>query len=52
MIRKKMQDPIQEYHELLFKCAIFFSAGIPGDHRAASQGQFRLLDPSVDGKII
>ena len=37
----------------LFKCAVFFSGGIPGDPVALFQrNEIRLLDPRVDQEVI
>ncbi|MCJ1262835.1 hypothetical protein MMC22_002705 [Lobaria immixta] len=52
MIQKLWQDPIQQHINPLFKCAVFFSGGIPGDPVAIRRNEPRLLDHATDGEVI
>lgn len=48
MIYKLQQDP--NYQS--FKCAIFFSGGIPGDPSAFMRGNLQLIDCAAYGEVI
>ena len=48
MLRDLQQTP-QTHEAPLFKCAIFFSGGVPADPVALSRGEMRLLDAATDG---
>lgn len=52
MIRKLLQEPAQQRINPLFKCAIFFSGGIPGDPAALGKNELRPLSYDTDGEVI
>jgi predicted esterase len=51
MIRTSQQGAEGRIHPP-FKCAIFFSGGIPGDPVALGHDQIRALDYATDGELI
>lgn len=51
MIRRFRQDPVREHINPLFKCAVFFSGGVPGE--LSDDGKaIRLLNFETDGELI
>lgn len=52
MVRKLLQEPMQQRLNPLFKCAIFFSGGLPGDPAALRKNQLRPLSFDIDGEVI
>lgn len=52
LIRKTQQDPRQARKQPIFKCAIFFCGGTPGDPTALLRDEVRIMDNAIDGEII
>lgn len=50
-ISHQSKDP-NAHFQSVFKCAVFISGGESYDYAAASRGEIRKLDASVDGEII
>ena len=51
-MRKSRQANLSRQIGLPFKCAIFFSGGVPADVRALERGELRLLDGTEDEELI
>lgn len=52
MVRKLQQEPMQQRLNPLFKCAIFFSGGFPGDPAALRKNELRPLSYDTDEEVI
>lgn len=52
MIRKAQQDSVSQHLRPLFRCAIFFSGGVPADPATLQRGDIRLLGHDSDGELI
>ncbi|MCJ1352681.1 MAG: hypothetical protein MMC33_002665 [Icmadophila ericetorum] len=51
MIRRRRQNPTREHLNPLFKCAIFFSGGVPGE-LSVDGSKIGLLSFDTDGELI
>ncbi|CAG8957352.1 hypothetical protein HYFRA_00010778 [Hymenoscyphus fraxineus] len=52
IVNRIWQDPSGQVMDPVFKCAIYFSGGLPADPLAMKDGLLRLLDFSIDGQVI
>ncbi|KAI0144467.1 serine hydrolase FSH [Xylariaceae sp. FL1272] len=52
MARRWQKDPVAEATNPIFKCAVFFGAGLPCDPAALEAGQVRGLSPDTDWGLI
>lgn len=53
MIRKaQQQDSVSQHLRPLFRCAVFFSGGVPADPATLQRGEIRLLDHDIDGELV
>lgn len=52
MIQQAQNSPIDYLLKPVFKCAIFFSGGIPGDPASLKAGKLRLMSAEQDGQVI
>ena len=52
MIQQAQKNPTTYLFRPIFKCAIFFSGGIPGDPSSLERGALRLMSGEQDGEVI
>jgi len=52
IIQQAQKNPTTYLFRPIFKCAIFFSGGIPGDPASLERGTLRLMSGEQDGEVI
>lgn len=52
LVHKMQQNPKQARRYPIFKCAVFFSGGVPGDPSALLRDEVRIMDYATDGEVI